>query len=134
MENRDSIILSLREANVGAISNNSSEEESFQNRTLRPILKAQNDLFIAVFMNYAIKQKNTFFSLSPEKKMDYIENTIQRDIKFRNSLKGIVIGLFTIAEYNDYVQNSSNLNKRMMTMLVERLKSQILLLEIVDLK
>ena len=68
MENRDSIILSLREANVGAISNNSSEEESFQNRTLRPILKAQNDLFIAVFMNYAIKQKNTFFSLSPVRK------------------------------------------------------------------
>jgi hypothetical protein len=70
-----------------------------------------------------------FFDLSPDKKMAYIENVIQRDIKFRNSLKGIVIGLFTVNEYRDYIQNSSNLNKRMMNMLIERLKSQIQLFE-----
>src|SRR5690606_20938983 len=97
----------------------------FQNKTLRPILKLQNDLFIAVFINYAVKQKGVFFSLTPEKKMAYIENVIQRDIKFRNSLKGMVFGLFTVDEYNEYIQNSSNLNKRMMNMLIERLKSQI---------
>ena len=107
----------------------SSLEEVFQNKTLRPILKIQNDLFVAVFINYAIKQKNVFFSLPPEKKMTYIENVIQRDIKFRNSLKGIIIGLFTVDEYNEYIQNSSNLNKRMMNMLIERLKSQLQLLE-----
>ena len=64
-------------------------------------------------------------SLTPEKKMIYIENAIQRDIKFRNSLKGIIIGMFTISEYKDYIQNSSNINKRMMNLLIERLKSQI---------
>ena len=57
--------------------------------------------------------------------MIYIENAIQRDIKFRNSLKGIIIGMFTISEYKDYIQNSSNINKRMMNLLIERLKSQI---------
>ena len=31
----------------------------------------------------------------------------------------------TISEYNEYIQNSSNLNKRMMNLLVERLKSQV---------
>ena len=85
---------------------------------------------MVVFINYAIHQKNVFFGLTPEKKITYIENAIQRDIKFRNSLKGMVIGFFTIEEYKDYVENSSNLNKRMMTMLAERLTSQILLLEI----
>jgi hypothetical protein len=39
------------------------------------------------------------------------------------TLKGIVIGLFTAEEYAIYSTNSSNLNKRMMTMLIERLKS-----------
>ena len=63
--------------------------------------------------------------MSPEKKLIYVENAIQRDIKFRNSLKGIVIGLFTTAEYKEYIQNSSNINKRMMNLLIERLKSQI---------
>jgi len=130
MEARDISILELRGSSIGNITEQSSSEEIFQNKTLRPILKFQNDLFMEVFMNYAVKQKGVFFTLSPEKKMAYIENTIQRDIKFRNSLKGMVIGLFTTEEYNTYIKNSSNLNKRMMNMLIERLKSQVLLLEV----
>lgn len=133
MEARDLLILELRGESIGMVSNQSSPEESFQNKTLRPILKLQNDLFIEVFRNYAIKQKNVFFTLSPDKKNAYIENVIQRDIKFRNSLKGIVIAFFTIEEYREYIKNSSNLNKRMMNMLIERLKSQILLFENVEI-
>ena len=37
--------------------------------------------------------------------------------------------MFTISEYKDYIQNSSNINKRMMNLLIERLKSQIQLFE-----
>ena len=76
----------------------------------------------------SIKQKNTFFELSPDKKEKYIENVIQKDIKFRNSLKGMIIALFSVEEYLDYIKNSSNLNKRMMTMLIERSKSQVQIL------
>ncbi|WP_333876152.1 glyoxalase [Flavobacterium sp.] len=130
MEARDNNVLELRGEPFGTISVQSSVEEVFQNKTLRPILKLQNDLFIQVFINYAVKQKNVFFSLTPEKKMAYIENVIQRDIKFRNSLKGMVIAFFTLDEYAEYIQNSSNLNKRMMHMLIERLKSQIQLIEV----
>jgi len=129
MNTKDAAILDLRGGAIGIINESSSAEERFQNMTLRPILKLQNDLFVEVFKNYALKQKGVFFTLSPEKKMSYIENVIQRDIKFRNSLKGIVIGLFTLSEYNDYILNSSNLNKRMMNLLIERLKSQIILFE-----
>jgi len=129
MEARDNNVLELRGESLGTITSQSSLEEVFQNKTLRPILKLQNDLFIQVFINYAMKQKNVFFSLTPEKKMAYIENVIQRDIKFRNSLKGMVIAFFTLDEYAEYIQNSSNLNKRMMNMLIERLKSQIQLIE-----
>jgi hypothetical protein len=129
MKTKDEAILELRGETIGIVNELSSSEEKFQNKTLRPILKFQNDLFVEVFKNYAVKQKGVFFTLSPDKKMKYIENVIHRDIKFRNSLKGIVIGLFTIEEYHDYILNSSNLNKRMMNLLIERLKSQVLLLE-----
>jgi len=129
MEARDTHLLELRGETFGIINNQSSSEEIFQNKTLRPILKMQNDLFIQVFINYAVKQKNVFFSLTPEKKMIYIENAIQRDIKFRNSLKGMIIALFTLEEYAEYIRISSNLNKRMMNMLVERLKSQLQVIE-----
>lgn len=130
MEARDNNVLELRGESLGTITSQSSFEEVFQNKTLRPILKLQNDLFIQVFINYAMKQKNVFFTLTPEKKMAYVENVIQRDIKFRNSLKGMVIAFFTLDEYAEYIQNSSNLNKRMMNMLIERLKSQIQLIEL----
>ena len=130
METRDNTIVSFRGEIFGNSEIQSSTEEKFQNETLRPILKIQNDLLVAVFINYAVKQKNVFFDLSPEKKMDYIENVIHRDIKFRNSLKGIILGLFTISEYHEYILNSSNLNKRMMNLLIERLISQLQILEI----
>ncbi len=103
-------------------------EEKFQNQTLRPILKWQNELLLEVFRNYASKQKGVFFSLSPEKKEAYIENVIQKDIKFRNTIKGIVIGLFSLEEFQDYIKNSSNLNKRMMNLVIERLKSQSMII------
>lgn len=133
MNSRDNALLSLREDVIGTVNSQSSSEEIFQNKTLRPILKLQNDLFVVVFLNYVVKQKGTFFSLTADKKLAYIENTIQRDIKFRNSLKGMVIALFTTDEYEQYIQNSSSLNKRMMNMLIERLKSQVQLLENVEL-
>lgn len=129
METRDTLIKKIRIETIGSISNLSSFEELFQNQTLRPILKLQNDLFIASLQNYIAKHKNEFYVFSPDKKMQFIENAIQRDIKFRNALKGMVVGLFTIEEYREYIKNSSNLNKRMMNMLIERLKSQVQLLE-----
>ena len=125
MDTRDNLLKSLRGESIGTVNSQSSAEEKFQNQTLRPILKLQNDLFIQVFINYAVKQKNVFFDYSPEKKIAYIEHALQRDMKFRNALKGIIIGLFTIDEFNQYIQNSSNLNKRMINMLIERLKSQV---------
>jgi hypothetical protein len=108
---------------------NMSVEERFQNETLRPILKLQNPLFLAVFHNYIEKRKGVFYSLGLEKKLNYIENSLNRDQKFGDSIKGMVIGLFTMEEYNAYSRNSSALNKRMMNMVIERLKDQVQLFE-----
>ena len=126
---RDEFITGFRDGIPGIVNTESSAEELFQNQTLRPILKLQNDLFIEVLKNYIIKSKSDFIHFPVEKKLQFIENSIQRDIKFRNSLKGIAIGLFTSGEYLAYIQNSSALNKRMMSMLIERLKSQVQLFD-----
>ena len=104
---------------------NMSAEERFQNETLRPILKLQNPLFIEVFHQYIEKRKGVFYELGLEKKLAYIENSLIKDQKFRNSVKGMIIGQFTVAEYRQYSANSSALNKRMMNMVIERLKDQV---------
>ena len=105
-----------------------SDDERFQNVTLRPVIKLQNELFIEVFKNYVSKHKNVFYELSLSKQLDYIENAIHKDMKFRNSLKGMVIGQFTIEEYEIYIKNSSALNKRMMSLVKERIIDHIQLL------
>lgn len=130
MDARDTTLLGLR-PQIPSINllNSVSKEESFQNRTLRPVAKLQNDLLIIVFRNYVRKHKSVFYELSIDERLHYIENSIQKDTKFRNSLKGIIIGQFTLDEYETYIENSSALNKRMMNLVIERLKSNIQLLE-----
>ena len=130
MDNRSSHLKRIRPIlNKAKVSPETSSDESFQNLTLRPIIKLQNALFIQVFKNYIRKHKNRFYELSLEQRLQYIERAIQKDIKFRNALKGMVIGHFTVEEYEIYIQNSSALNKRMMNMVIERLKDQVQLLE-----
>lgn len=128
MDQRDIQILSLRGETLGEIHPQSSKEEIFQNKTIRPILKLQNDLFIESFINYINKSKSDFYAFSTEKKMTFIDNAIHKDIKFRNALKGMVISMFTLEEFREYILDSSSLNKRMMNLLIERLKDQVQLL------
>ncbi|WP_291275918.1 glyoxalase [Flavobacterium sp.] len=129
MLERNSWLDQIKTESLGVVNQDTGSEESFQNATLRPILKLQKELFIETFKNYAIKQKYTFFDLAPDKKEKYIENAIQKDLKLRNVMKGMIIALFTIDEYKNYIKNSSNLNKRMMNLLIERLKSQVMLID-----
>jgi len=130
MTTRDEQLLAIRPIISSIkISNNMSTDERFQNLTLRPIIKLQNDLFVEVFKNYIYKHKNVFYELTLDKRMHYIDNAIHKDIKFRNALKGMIIGLFTIEEYKLYITNSSALNKRMMNLVIQRIQSQIQLLE-----
>ena len=129
MTQRDVFLSEFRGQTIGTVTNQSSSDEQFQNEVLRPILKLQNDLFVASFINHLTKNKIDFNAYSIEKKLVIIENAIQKDIKFRNALKGMIMGLFTTDEYILYIKNSSSLNKRMMGMLIERLKSQVQLFE-----
>ena len=129
MSNRDHFITTLRGETLGKINSQTSEEELFQNQILRPILKLQNELFIEQFKNYIVKNKAQFSQFTVDKKLDYIENSILNDNKFRNLLIGTTIGLLQIEEYKLYSKNASALNKRIITMLIERLKSQVQLLD-----
>ena len=129
MDQRDDHLVKMR-PDLGQVRTNDqmSSQEFFQNNILRPILKLQNDLIVALFRHYVEKHKGVFYELSPERKMDYIESAIHKDMKFRNILKGLVLGQFTLEEYRAYSADSSAINKRILSMIKERLKSQVQLL------
>jgi len=99
--------------------------EIFQNQTLRPVLKLQNDLYLSLFTNYALRQKTDFPTLSPFKKQMFIEQSLQKDAVLKNTFIGMSIGMFTLEELEVYQSDSKVFNKRIITMLIERLKSQM---------
>ena len=74
MHQRTVFLKAFRGETIGIISDQSSSDELFQNDVLRPILKLQNDLVLAVFLNYLAKNKMAFKNLTPEKKEATIEN------------------------------------------------------------
>ena len=130
MISRDSSLTNIRPIiKTAVINSNMSFDEQFQNTTLRPVIKLQNDLLLDVFKNYIVKRKNVFYELSTEKQIDYIDHAIHKDMKFRNSIKGMIIGQFTIEEYSKYITNSSALNKRIMNLVMQRLINQLQLLQ-----
>ena len=99
---------------------------NFQNEFLRPILKEQNDLLIAIFKHYLVKHKVLFKKYSPEDQANYIENTVKKDAQLRNYFVGIIIGKLSVEQYQVFVSMETELNRRIITMLVKRLQSQMI--------
>lgn len=100
-------------------------QEVFQNQTLRPVLKLQNDLYGSLFTSYAMRQNADFNVLSAAKKNSFIEQSLQKDSVLKNIFIGMTIGMFTLQELEVYHSDSKVFNKRIITMLIERLKSQV---------
>jgi len=125
MYSRDEFISQFRGETLGKINDQSSQEEEFQNSVLRPILKLQNDLILQIFNNYLNQNKIRLIDLSIEKRTIAIDNAISKDSQLQNTYKGIVIAWFTSEEYDFYSSSSSGINKRIRTMLIERIQSQM---------
>ncbi len=123
---RDTQLITLRPPIPTIIDKNAvNPAELFQNRTLRPILKLQNDLLDAIFKNYIIKRKGVFHKLGQPKRVEYIENSIRKDLKFKNLLVGVITGHFTLEEWARFIADERELTKRTTNLLVQRLTSQV---------
>lgn len=126
---RDSKIKALRENTLGEIKEETLSMEVFQNKCLRPILKFNNPIILALYKLYVKQYKNVYYNLDLSKKETYIENAFLKDAKFKNKTIGAVIGLMTLDEMEFYTANKSDCNKRISSLLVERVKSQMQLFE-----
>lgn len=106
-----------------------TEMEQFQNGTLRPILKFQNLIILQLFRHFIIqrfrKRKNTFGGMDISDQNIFITKAMKTDIRLKNIFLGIVIGHFTAKELTFYHANESEINRRITTLLIQRLQSQI---------
>ena len=101
------------------------QEEEFQNQTLRPVLKLQNDLLLAIFVDMLEKRKVKITQLPPEQKITQIQHRLSKDNKLRYTLLGSIIGQFTLEEYQTYLSMEAEAKRRIFSMLGKRLMGQI---------
>ena len=126
MQNRTSSLLAIR-PNIDTIDKSlkTKDVEAFQNNVLRPILKFQNDLLLQIFIDYANQYKGVFFKLSDHEKLSYIQQALSTNQRLRSLILGTIVGLFAVEDFDYYKLNSSALNKRIITMTIQRLQSQL---------
>ena len=126
MQDRTFLLLAIR-PNLNSLDKdlNTKEIETFQNDVLRPILKFQNDLLLQIFIDYVKQYKGVFFKLSNHEKMSYIQEALSANQRLRSLILGTIVGLFTLEDYSYYRLNLSELNKRIVSLVVKRLQSQL---------
>ncbi|MCB9301887.1 MAG: hypothetical protein H6566_14665 [Lewinellaceae bacterium] len=100
-------------------------EESFQNEVLRPILKLQNELLLAIFRHFMEKRKTAFHKMPRLRQLQQIEQSLSKDNSLRKLLLGAVIGQFTPEEYDVFLQQESEATRRIMAMMAQRLQDQV---------
>ena len=107
------------------IKENMSALELFQNQTLRPVIKMQHNLLIASFNTYKLKRKIDFSSITEQKKRSKIKAAFVKDINYKNLTLGFIIGVFTLEEYDYYSLNTSEINKRIIQIVIQRVQDSL---------
>ena len=101
----------------------SSPEERFQNEVIRPIIKLQHELLVCYFSYFVQQKKVNLDDLDLPKTVAFISKSFKTDTNLKSNLKGLVIGMFTLDEFNVYLTMLNQLNKRITTILESRIIS-----------
>ena len=94
--------------------------EQFQNTAIRPILKHQHSILIVFFNSNVHVQYIVSANCSILKKQNQVKLFVSKQLAFRAQLLGIVTGLFTELEFEFYLSEKVNLDKRISSMILER--------------
>lgn len=129
---RDKNIVLLRpKVNINKNISYKNDIEKFQNIVLRPILKFQNDLLLELFIFEFEKTKTKFDLINNEQKIKLIINNLKYNNKLKQILLGTIIGMFSNKNITFYKTNYSKINKRIFSMLNDRLIDQLIKLDVV---
>ncbi|MCD8425453.1 glyoxalase [Tenacibaculum dicentrarchi] len=110
--------------NIRPVLNLSSEipVEDFQNKTIRPILKLQHELLLQFFIFFCKSQKVDIINIEKEKFNKAVNSITKKNINLKNQFLGLIIGQFTVGEFEFYKDNNTDINKRILMMIGQRIK------------
>ncbi len=124
MNNRSEQLKNLRPI-INVDNSKSTDLETFQTNTLRPILKFQNDLILTIMNQHLAENKIVVKNLTDNKKTERIHEIVKGNLQLKQLFTGITIALFTEEEITFYHENKREVVKRAITLLLERVCSQL---------
>jgi hypothetical protein len=83
----------------------------------------QHDLLVAFFHRNLEQKKIKFSELSASKKNELIATMFKNDSVFKTEVRGLIVGHFTIQEFELYRTMEKDLGKRILAMISERIQS-----------
>ncbi len=100
------------------VNENMTNEEKFQNTTLRPVIKMQHDL---LFVRLEIELSQAAFqNLTRAAKKQFIQTVLFKGNAIRSEVIGLISGCFTLEEYGFFRENAKTMNKRIIQIIIER--------------
>ncbi|WP_201977166.1 hypothetical protein [Hymenobacter rubidus] len=119
----DTDLLALRPS-VAAEPAEPATVAGFLHTTLRPALKLQNDLLLAVVRDFVLDHHIPLAKAAPADQTRLLTELLARNTKLRYTLIGLITGVFTLAEYAFYQQHRSELNRRLWELAQRRILDQ----------
>lgn len=93
--------------------------ERFSNTTLRPIVTLQQHLLLAVFKQNAKSRKLILKNLSNQKLIAFVDTLLFKDGSFKQLILGLIVGQFTMDEYEQYSERIEDVDKLIIALVDE---------------
>ena len=114
---RNETLINLRPEIKFDTSKTSLDAETFQNQTLRPILKWQHDIIIRLLENHFTMQT---MPIDKKEQVVFITKYLSKNLVLKQQLIGICIGLFTDNEMEYYLENQKTINPRLSQLVLKK--------------
>ena len=115
-------LLALRPVVVAETTDAPGTVGAFLHATLRPVLKLQNELLLAVVADFV---HDHHITLRPTDQHHQLTELLGRNTKLRYTVVGLITGGFTADEYAFYRQHRPELNRRLLEMAQRRVLHQM---------
>ncbi|PEN13851.1 hypothetical protein CRI94_07250 [Longibacter salinarum] len=121
---RDDNLKSIR-PDVPVNTEDSHAVEAFQHEVLRPILKLLNPRVLDLVADTLERYGTGFSTMDRPDQVRRLENLLGQDSRLKRTLLGMVIGHFTSAEMQFYLQHTAEVRRRTVELVTERARSQV---------
>jgi len=120
---RDTALLQARpKLNLPENLSEASEMQSFQDQTLRPILKLQNAFLLQLVGNTLLPKYPDWDTFSEDKKVNLLSAWSSKDLEVKKQIEGAILGLMTTSELDFYFKNDREIQRRIRAFVLERLR------------